>query len=101
MLKETISANKENNQESLIKTLGAFPTFDLNKIMSENRKKEELKPLLETLQKPNESLSNLNFENIEESASDLTESAKLEQKQENSEEEIKPNRPNDESTKKN
>ena len=96
-MKETIESNKENTttQDTLIKTLGAFPTFDLNSIVQNDQKNEKLEIPSAT------ETNRMQNEEIVESMSDISESVKEDGNEEiGSETKLENFKPNNESKKK-
>lgn len=70
-MKETIDTNKENTttQDTLIKTLGAFPTFDLNSIVQNDKNTTKLEII-----SASETTNKIQNEEIAASMSDISES---------------------------
>ena len=94
-MKETIDSNKENTttQDTLIKTLGAFPTFDLNSIIQHDKKSEKLE-----IPSASETINKIPNEEIPVSMSDISESFENDGKENlDSETKLESFKPNNES----
>lgn len=74
-MKETVDSNKENatTQDTLIKTLGAFPTFDMNSII-QNDKNDNKKSEKHDIPSVSETTNKIQNEEIAESMSNISES---------------------------
>ena len=75
-MKETRDSNKENTttQDTLIKTLGAFPTFDLNSIVQNQNDKNDKKSEKFEIPSASETTNKIQNEENAVSMSDISES---------------------------